>query len=162
MIKIAYLHGLGSNNQGPKNEWLRTVSHVFDPQIDYYEKDIYQKLKKEVLIFKPNIVIGSSMGGYFAYQMARELNIKALLFNPALHSRSMEPDVSGRNNGIFKPKMHFVFGENDEVIPYKETIKILLNDGYDDSFFHILNHAHDTPIEVFKSEISNFILTEKF
>jgi hypothetical protein len=30
-VKIAYLHGLESNNIGKKNDWLRTVASVYDP-----------------------------------------------------------------------------------------------------------------------------------
>lgn len=162
MIKIAYLHGLGANNLGPKNAWLKTFSEVYDPLINYADKTIYQKLKSEVIDFQPDLIIGSSMGGYFAYQILKELNLKAILFNPALHSRSIEPDVSGSFDGEFRPKIRVVFGENDNLIDPKKTITILKNEGYENSDFTILEHAHNTPLPIFKSEISKFLILNQF
>lgn len=157
MIKIAYLHGLGANNLSPKNDWLKSFSNVFDPQIDYHEKNIYKNLKSQILDFSPKIIIGSSMGGYFAYKIARELNINAILFNPALHSRSMEPDIFGFENEKFQPIIYFVFGKNDTVINPRKTIDIIENEGYSSENYKIYNHEHDTPLEIFKEEISHFI-----
>ena len=159
MIKIAYLHGLDANNLGSKNDWLKTFAKVYDPQINYRDKNIYLKLKIEVVDFRPDLIIGSSMGGYFAYKMAKELNIKAILFNPALHSRSMEPDVSGSFDGEFRPTISVVFGAKDNLIHPKKTIIILENEGFESSDFTILEHGHDTPFDVFKSEISQFIIS---
>ncbi|AZB21610.1 hypothetical protein EG338_05590 [Kaistella haifensis] len=153
MIKIAYLHGLGANNLSPKNEWLKSFAEVFDPQINYHEEKIYQKLKSKIKNYKPEIIIGSSMGGFFAYKIARELNINAILFNPALHSRSFEPDMRGFEDEKFKPNISFVFGKNDEIINPEKTIEILESEGYDLENYKIYNHGHDTPLEVFKSEI---------
>ncbi len=157
MFKIAYLHGLGASNFGPKNEWLKSVAEIFDPQIDYYQKNIYKELRNQIINFNPNIIVGSSMGGYFGYKIGRELNIKTLLFNPAIHSRSMEPDISGSFEGKFTPKMNFVFGVNDEEINCKKTIAILKNEGYKNEDFFILEHRHDTPLEVFKTQLLNFV-----
>jgi predicted esterase YcpF (UPF0227 family) len=66
--KIAYLHGLESNNIGIKNDWLRTISDVYDPLIDYRQPNIYQKIKNDLINFKPDLIIGSSMGGFFSYE----------------------------------------------------------------------------------------------
>ena len=30
-MKIVYLHGLESNNVGPKNDWLKSNYDIFDP-----------------------------------------------------------------------------------------------------------------------------------
>jgi hypothetical protein len=155
-LKIAYLHGLESNNLGPKNEWLKTISNLFDPLIDYREVFIYQKLKLPIRDFNPDVIIGSSMGGYFAFEIAKDLNISCILFNPALHSRSFEPDTSGYKKGIFKPKMHFVFGENDSVINPFKTIEIIKKEGFFDENYTLLSHAHSTSLELFKEEIIKF------
>ncbi len=154
-MKIAYLHGLESNNINPKNDWLRTISDVYDPLIDYRQPLIYQKIKNDIIDFKPDLIIGSSMGGFFTYNLSRELNIKSVLFNPALHSRSFTPDMTGFSGSLlFKPKTKFVLGKNDDVIEPNTTIKIAENEGY--SNFIILGHGHRTPYDVFKNEILNF------
>ena len=77
-MKIAYLHGLDANNLGPKNLWLKTICDLYDPQIDYRKKKIYTEIKKEILNFNPEMIIGSSMGGFFAYELAKEMNKKAI------------------------------------------------------------------------------------
>ena len=156
-MKIVYLHGLDSNNLGPKNEWLKSISELVDPYIDYREKYIYQKLKSQVFEFQPNIIIGSSMGGYFAYEIAKELNINAILFNPALHSRSFEPDMTSHKIGNFKPSMYFVFGQNDVIINPIKTIDIIENEDNKDINYALLSHGHDTSLEIFKKEIKTFI-----
>lgn len=154
-MKIAYLHGLEANNISPKNDWLRTISDVYDPLIDYRQPLIYQKIKNDIIDFKPDLIIGSSMGGFFTYNLSRELNIKSVLFNPALHSRSFTPDMTGFSGSLlFKPKTKFVLGKNDDVIEPNTTIKIAENEGY--SNFIILGHGHRTPYDVFKNEILNF------
>lgn len=153
-MKIAYLHGLESNNISPKNDWLRTISNVYDPLIDYRKPLIYKEIKSDIIDFKPDLILGSSMGGFFAYNLSRELNINTILFNPALHSRSFTPDLSSFQDMSYKPKTKFVLGQNDDVIDPNTTIKIMENEGYSD--FIILGHGHRTPYDVFKNEISNF------
>lgn len=154
-MKIAYLHGLESNNIGPKNDWLRTISEVFDPKIDYRQKSIYQTLRDETKQFQPDLLIGSSMGGYFAFEMAKELNTPAILFNPALHSRSIEPDMTGHLNGNHKPYIHTVFGKADDLINPDKTLVILQKEGFES--YSIFEHGHKTPFEVFKNVIEGFI-----
>lgn len=155
-MKIAYLHGLESNNIGPKNEWLRTISEVFDPKIDYRQKQIYQSLRDDIKQFKPDLLIGSSMGGYFAFEMAKELNIDAILFNPALHSRSFEPDITGLETGKHKPFIHTVFGKADIIIIPEKSLIILKREGFES--YSIFEHGHKTPFEVFKNVIEEFII----
>lgn len=152
--KIAYLHGLKSNNQGPKNTWLRSISNkVYDPQIDYRKAYIYKKILTEITEFQPNFIAGSSMGGYFALHLAQQLNIPALLFNPALQSRSVEPDMTGFLNKNFTPQIFTVFGKNDQTVNHQDSIISLkkFND------YKIFDHGHRTPIEVFKTAILEFI-----
>lgn len=156
-MKIAYLHGLESNNLGPKNEWLKSISELLDPLIDYREKNIYQKLKTTISAFQPDLIIGSSMGGYFAFEIAKELNISSILFNPALHSRNFEPDTNGYEKGIYNPKMYFVFGENDLIINPLKTIEIIKKEGFVNENYTLLSHAHNTSLELFKEEIIKFI-----
>lgn len=153
-MKIVYLHGLESNNIGPKNDWLRTVSEVFDPKIDYRQKHIYKTLRDEIKLFQPDLLIGSSMGGYFAFEMAKELNIGAILFNPALHSRSFEPDMKGLETGKHKPYIHTVFGKEDTLINPDKTLVILKNEGFET--FSTFEHGHKTPFKVFKNVIKRF------
>ncbi|RTY85481.1 YqiA/YcfP family alpha/beta fold hydrolase [Flavobacterium sp. GT3R68] len=156
-MKIAYLHGLDSNNLSPKNVWLKSIAELFDPNINYRESNIYQSLKSKIFAFKPDIIIGSSMGGYFAHEIAKELNFTAILFNPALHSRSYEPDMKGHIIGKYNPFMHYVFGQNDNIINPTKTLDVIKNDANKNITYSLLNHGHDTPFEIFQKEIEKYI-----
>jgi hypothetical protein len=79
------------------------------------------------------------------------------LFNPALHSRGLTPDMTGLFRGNFKPDMVFVFGQDDEVINPSKTINIISEDDYTNDNIVILHHGHRTPYEVFVREIENFL-----
>ena len=153
-MKIAYLHGLESDCVGPKNIFLSTLGDVYDPCIDYKEQGIYRKIRDEVKEFQPDIIMGSSMGGYFAYEMARELGIPALLFNPGLHNRTMEPDTKGRNRGTKKPFMKFIFGKHDDVIPFKPTMYFVRRN---DADYQVNDYGHRTPYKDFVREVKKFI-----
>lgn len=159
-MKIAYLHGLESNNIGPKNDWLRTISEVFDPKIDYQQKHIYQILRYKIKEFQPDLLIGSSMGGYFAFEMAKELNIPAILFNPALHSRSLEPDMTSHLTGNHKPNIQTAFGKADTLINPDKSLNILKNEGFESNT--IFEHGHKTPFEVFKNVIEEYIIQTRW
>ncbi|WP_339886757.1 YqiA/YcfP family alpha/beta fold hydrolase [uncultured Flavobacterium sp.] len=156
-MKIVYLHGLESNNLGPKNDWLKSNYDIFDPYVDYHESNIYQNLKSKISVFEPDLIIGSSMGGYFAHEIAKELNVNAILFNPALHSRSFEPDINGHSKGKYKPKIYLVLGENDIVINPLSTIDFIKKEGNINYTYALLSHEHGTSFELFKKEIIFFI-----
>jgi predicted esterase YcpF (UPF0227 family) len=156
-MKIVYLHGLESNNLGAKNDWLKSNYDIFDPYVNYHESNIYQNLKSKISVFEPDLIIGSSMGGYFAHEIAKELNVNAVLFNPALHSRSFEPDMNGHFIGKYNPKMYLVLGKNDDVINSLITIESIKKVGKTNYTYVLLNHEHGTPLEIFKKEINNFI-----
>ena len=88
-MKIWYLHGLESDPGGPKVNFLNEVAdEVFAPAMDYKNHkafgELYRKITKEG---EPDLIIGSSMGGYFADALASHFGINTLLLNPALHSR---------------------------------------------------------------------------
>jgi predicted esterase YcpF (UPF0227 family) len=159
-MKIAYLHGLESNNLGPKNDWLHSIYDVFDPYIDYYEVNIYQSLKTKIIEFKPDLIIGSSMGGYFAHEIAKELNISAVLFNPALHSRSFDPDMTGHFLGNNNPNMYLVLGEKDTIIDPILTLNYIKKNNINNYTYTLLSHEHLTTVDVFKREINFFIETQ--
>ena len=65
--KILYLHGLESPQGGEKVDFLSTKSFVHAPLLDYTRSDIFPFLLKTIDEFEPDLIIGSSMGGYAAY-----------------------------------------------------------------------------------------------
>ena len=151
-MKVWYLHGLESAAGGPKVDFLNKVSsEVYAPAMDYKNHktfgELYRKITKEG---KPDLIVGSSMGGFFADALASHFGIDVLLFNPALHSRSIERNLPyGDNYG----KRHFNLGSEDKVINYGKTIDLLQEDKNfidSDSTVTITSNGHRTPLTVFK------------
>lgn len=124
--KITYLHGLESRQGGKKVDFLSSKGYVFAPKMGYKTNpnlfsEILEKLKKEG---KPDLIIGSSMGGYFAYMLASHFkDVEVILFNPALKERSVE--FEGINKGEYKVKGTLALSENDDVVIPSMTLKHL-------------------------------------
>ena len=66
MKRIVYLHGLESTQGGVKVSFLAEENFVYAPKMDYKDPTIFKKVLDKITKFKPNLIIGSSMGGYFA------------------------------------------------------------------------------------------------
>jgi len=155
-MNVWYLHGLESKAGGPKVDFLNEVAdEVFAPAMDYTNHrlfgELYRKIVKEG---KPDLIIGSSMGGYFADAIASHFDIEVLLFNPALHSRSIEINLPyGETNW----DRNFVVGTDDDVIDPKATrvYKDLAK-----SWTEIEGMGHRTTLNVFKDIYNKVVLNE--
>ena len=150
MKKILYLHGLESKQGGEKVEFLAGECAVYAPAIDYRVEDLHGKIHNIVTNFKPDLIVGSSMGGYVAHELAKAFNLPAILLNPALHSRSFEPDLDTfilSFDTSFHERQIVLLGKNDGVID-PELTKTILGD---DKRFVIEEgeHAHRTPLDIF-------------
>tara|TARA_R110000751_G_scaffold130542_3_gene232535 strand:- start:111 stop:596 length:486 start_codon:yes stop_codon:yes gene_type:complete len=154
-MNIIYLHGLGSDQGGDKVSFLSDNGYVFAPEMDYQQNEnIFPELLEEIKTehLPPDLIIGSSMGGYFAYVLASHFeNTPVLLFNPAFHSRSINP------NNIYKGphevKGVIALGDEDNVVPPKKTIKFL-TDNDELNNFEIINMeeiGHQIPLYVFRN-----------
>lgn len=114
-MTVWYFHGLESKQGGPKVEFLNKVAeNVFAPEMNYQDSNLFEELLSKSKEERPDLIIGSSMGGYFADAIGSNTGIKVLLFNPALHSRRMEP--AGVVIGNYEYKRHFVVGSEDTII----------------------------------------------
>ena len=130
-MRVLYLHGLGSPSNGPKVEWLREEGHNVDsPDIDYTDDRSYEDIVKLTKHEKYDIIIGSSMGGWFAWNLGKELGTPVLLLNPALHSRSVNPTIgSWVGEDILPSKIYLAIGLEDDVIDPKKTMEWLDENG---------------------------------
>ena len=131
MKKILYLHGVESKQGGEKVGFLASQACVYAPAMDYREEDLHGKVHNMIMKFKPDLLIGSSMGGYVAHEFAKAFNLPAILLNPALHSRSFEPDLDTyilSYDTSFQEHQIVVLGEEDKVIDPERTKEILQGD----------------------------------
>lgn len=135
-MKAMYIHGLHSEVNPHKVAILEEAGlEVIAPEIDYEveQEKAYPRIKKLVQDGQVDVLIGSSMGGFMAYWLARELNKPALLFNPALHFESMQPFIP-KLDQVFYPPLLFaqakktkqflqIYSENIWIISIKVIAK---------------------------------------
>jgi predicted esterase YcpF (UPF0227 family) len=146
-MKILFLHGLQSNNKSSKVSHMNGEGHeVMAPHMNYFDNEhLYRDTLEKLLAFEPELIVGSSMGGFFAYHLGTHFKTNLLLLNPALPKRSFDPQILP--DGKEKSRIWAMVGKNDTDVPAKENIEILKRAG---AKVQIGDHKHRTPIEVFK------------
>ena len=158
MKKVLYLHGLESNQGGPKVDFLANEFIVHAPKIDYNDPELNIKMFFTMQDLKPDLIIGSSMGGYVADILAEKYGVPAILFNPALHNRSFDPaieyPIEGEQADLQERKV-VVLGKDDKVIPPYIT-KLMLENNF--NYKIVLEEmGHQTPLNIFIDTIVNNI-----
>ena len=124
-MRILYLHGLESKAHCEKCKWLESQGHsVHSPKIDYTEDNCYDNLKTLVKYNTYDVIIGSSMGGWVAWNLGKDLGIPVLLLNPAVHSRSIHIDIEPVREQKAS-KVFLAIGLADDIIDPDTTIEWL-------------------------------------
>lgn len=167
---LIYIHGFRSS---PLSEKSRAFKQIF-PDITLATYDTlhpdaaYQQLDEIVrsaLPWRP-ILIGSSLGGFWAYQFAKKYSLKCVLLNPCMYPEgTLRPDIGlvenmytgekGRmdESDLLKYDQFRLDGEaqcvvlhekGDELIPYQESVanfegkaKLVLIEGGSHGFEHL-------------------------
>lgn len=159
MKRILFLHGLESSNVCNKTNFLRRRCILNAPSINYSSSSLEEDLMYVVESFKPDLIIGSSMGGHVGLMLANYYNIDAIVFNPAIHSRPIEPKLerleAREPNFNFQPVV--VLGLEDDVINPLITKEIL-----DDALFYcdieeVEDLGHRIPIDAFIDIYNKYI-----
>jgi len=148
MKSVIYFHGLESKPGGIKVEFLDNIVDIVNaPAMDYTQKGVFKKWLDYIKTEKPNLIIGSSMGGYFALALASHTGIPVLVFNPAVHSRTFEIDEL--RSGKERVKGLVVLGDNDDIVDPSKTFSILKGN-WNDLEIHIEKKmGHRIPLSVF-------------
>jgi len=153
-MKIAYLHGLESSidPKDPKIVWMKeNFNEIYTPSIDYRDPNAFTNLFAFIKAMKPDVIVGSSMGGYFSYLIGSKLATRTVLFNPAVIGRSFEPVVDDTK---LRSTKHSVFlGKNDTVISGKAIKSYLESEGVGGFQYEIYKGGHRVPVDVFTSAI---------
>ena len=143
MKKIVYLHGLESEAGGTKVSFLAEKGMVHAPIMDYKTLDLDEFI---YTLGMPDLIIGSSMGGYVADIIGSRLGVDVLLFNPALHSRSIGLDYKYYSN-LYKRTI--ILGTEDNIINPKYTKKLWDIFNNEAIFDEIEGMGHRTPLDIF-------------
>ncbi len=144
MKNIVYLHGLESGQGGPKVSYLSEKGMVYAPRMNYETLD----LKEFILTLgMPDLIIGSSMGGYVADIVGSQLGVDVLLFNPALHSR---PETNfNEDYGSQTYKRTIILGTEDDIIDPELTKKLWPVHYNVATIDEVEGMSHRTPLNVF-------------
>jgi esterase/lipase len=157
--KVLYLHGLESSNTGSKIEFLHEQSDLLAPLINYRDYDLEQNLMGMVESFQPDVIIGSSMGGYTALNLGNYFNIPVIAFNPAIHSRSFEPAFRKlvKQDPCFNFTPVIVLGLEDNIIDSKKTVEILEGADFTVQYELYPEMKHRIPFEVFVDIYNKYV-----
>ena len=86
MSKILYLHGFASCGEGNKSTLLKAyfgADSVIAPDLPPSPIDAIHSIEEILGSSKIDILIGSSLGGYYATVLAEKYGMKAVLLNPS-------------------------------------------------------------------------------
>ena len=157
-MKIAYLHGLESSIDifSVKITWLKeNFDQIYTPTIKYQNKESFASITAHIKKQSPDYIVGSSMGGYFAYLIGATLGIPTILFNPAVIGRSFDPVVDDSN---LKVTTHNVFlGKTDEVINGAHVQSYFSHFGIGEFTYTDYNGGHRVSAEVFINSIKDVV-----
>ena len=126
---------------------------MYTPSIKYHNKESFTIIIAHIKKQNPDYIIGSSMGGYFAYLIGATLGIPTILFNPAVIGRSFDPVVNDSN---LKEISHNVFlGKTDKVINGALVQSYFSSFGIGEFTYTAYNGCHRVSAEVFIDAIKN-------
>ncbi len=154
---VVYIHGFGSSGFGTKAELFRNYFkkrgvRFIAPSLSYVPRLAVQTLQ-EIVENCPNaVLIGSSLGGFYALYLATQFDTKAVLINPALYAEStLRRHVQGFATNYYdlsqfewndshlamlkeyvagKPKEEnilLLLQKDDDILDYKEALTLLPN-----------------------------------
>ena len=134
-MRIAYLHGFNSSSK-PDSDKAKLLSELGDVfQVSYnsceHPDTIYDDLYAQLKEIDPDVVMGSSLGGYWAARLGYTFNVLSVLLNPSIEPHETLLDVVGEN-------VNFVTGEKgilqkesvlayDSILNYKHSMLVLLD-----------------------------------
>lgn len=113
--------------------------------MDYVTLDLNEFI---LTLGMPDLIIGSSIGGYVADIIGSQLGVDVLLFNPALHNRTVIKEFNV-DYGSQKYKRTIVLGTEDHVIDPEVTKKLWSVYGNHAEYDEVEGMGHRTPLDVF-------------
>ena len=107
-MKILYLHGLGSSGQSSTVQGLRATGlDVVAP--DYKPQHFTESLKQLASLVEaeqPDILVGTSMGGYYALKLYERYGLRTLIVNACFDPATL------LQHYLQAPAMDYVTGES--------------------------------------------------
>jgi len=155
-MNVGFFHGLESPKYSEKNEFLeKKFDYVYAPPMDYAHPTIFQDIVDHLKKNKVDVLIGSSMGGWFSYALSSVTGIPTLLFNPATQKRSVDPKIYLGKKSSFN---RVIFGLKDDIVDFNETKKWFNINGIGKfDFIEEKDMGHRIPLEIFEKHVNEII-----
>jgi predicted esterase YcpF (UPF0227 family) len=111
---ILYIHGFGSSGQGAKSktfrEHFRSKKQKFiAPSLSFIPELAISTLEELIKLCEDEeiILMGSSLGGYYAIYLAEKYDLQAVLINPSIKPYETLQKVLGDNKSYFDENFSF-------------------------------------------------------
>jgi uncharacterized protein len=115
---ILYIHGFGSSGQGGKSKLFREYFHkqgvkFLAPSLSMIPTLAISTLEEiiEICSDEEIILMGSSLGGYYAIYLSEKYNLKTVLINPSIKPYETLTKVLGDNKSYFDKNFSFTWGD---------------------------------------------------
>ncbi len=172
-MKILNIHGYKGNSANSAYSALHELGYrTISPAIDYDHTEtdeIFGFLENIISEQKPDAVVGTSLGGFFAAVLSAEYSIPAILVNPCLMPfvtlprLGFEGDIMpfvkefSKLHKISTDNVYAITGKCDEIIDYHDFTKKMFENKY---YREILNGKHSgatLPLNEYFSQIFQVI-----
>lgn len=145
-MKILNIHGYKGSAQNSAYSALENLGcDVISPEIDYdvlTPKKTLEMLHRQIIDNEVDIIVGTSLGGFYAAVLSAQLNLPVFLVNPCLmpfmylpklgYIKDVKPYMTMFGE-LFKLKKHnvsTVVGGQDEIIDTHELTKSILQNSH--------------------------------
>ncbi len=159
-MKILFFHGLESKLNAPKRKVLEQYGTVQAPDLEYKsDPNIIPKMQQHIVEWQPDVLIGSSMGGFTGFFLAQMTGVPALLYNPAVLSGRRYQIVPENLPPHFTAPVQIILGGKDPIVLSSSTRLFLRTHYRTEDHFHvktIADMAHRIPFDVFEMETHAF------
>ncbi len=122
MINIVYIHGFRSGGRGGKYDRLKRRfrsgfkihSPSFSDSIGTAKRELLRLMNsKEIISGDKTVVIGTSLGGFYAYYLSVLFNLKSILINPVLNPSEHMKKYADTIQKNFRSGRKFKFSQKD-------------------------------------------------
>lgn len=156
--RITFYHGLGGERSADRMRLLRQMGYEpYFPNIDFDDEWYYDECKSLFLreldrSKNSEIIMGTSLGGYLAYNVAKALDKECVLINPSINREMSKLNIREFDMDYVPkfPKIKVFFGELDDYVIDKYQIETLEENGDDYEYTYIKGMEHWTPIDKLK------------
>lgn len=106
---VVYIHGFNSSPASFKAQRLRRAwlqlglpeEHLLIPKLHHHPKQALAQLQEAIAQLGQPVLIGSSLGGFYATYLAEQYHLKALLINPAVAPQHLFDGFSAEQENLY-------------------------------------------------------------